>query len=301
MIWSDGTGASRTSHMSRAVVSQAIDAGFAVASFVPQMHDIRAPAGADATIHSFNFMNLESGRTVFRQQVIDTMVYIRVLRDQLPLQAGVGELDSTRLVYGGHSQGGIVGAMTAGVDPDLVAYVLNGTGSYLSVTVAHRTDPADIAALLSAIMGLSKDRITVEHPLVQLMQLTADSVDPHNYSPYWAGDAERPAGASVFLTNGMLDVTTFPPSIDAMTISGDAAPLAPMGWDPDPIGVWDREAETPPLQGNRQAFDGSDLTTASYLSATTGHPTLHLNPALQAAAVEFWSTALVGVPRVAIP
>ncbi|PJB35620.1 MAG: hypothetical protein CO108_25185, partial [Deltaproteobacteria bacterium CG_4_9_14_3_um_filter_63_12] len=29
LIWSDGTGASRTSHMSRAVVSQAIDAGFA--------------------------------------------------------------------------------------------------------------------------------------------------------------------------------------------------------------------------------------------------------------------------------
>ncbi len=299
VVWLDGTGASLRSHLRRNPTRDLLEAGIAVATFAPQFHDTRAVPGSDPVAHGFNYTNPISGRAVFRQQALDTSYFVRVLREAVALRDGLPELDVSRLLYGGHSQGALVGTLIAGVETEFVAYVINGAGSYTSVTIEERVDPIDIQALVRELFALRRD-IDTHHPIVQIAQLGADVVDPHNYAPRWSGHAANLGGTHLFMVNGMNDPTTFPRSMNALTISGDLAPVFPAGWDVDPWGVWDRDEEPPPISGNRESPDGTPLTLASYLSATTGHYTLRNVDEVSAAAVGFWQTALEGTPRLDI-
>jgi predicted esterase len=299
LLWVGGTGASRTGFIRAELSKAALDAGFVIVSFLPQMHPPRAVEGADPVMHSFNALNPWSGRTVFRQQALDTSYLIRLIREALPQQAGIPPLELDHLVYGGHSQGGIVGAILAGVESEIVAYFLNGTGGYLSATSVERTDPLDLPALLAAFSGVAKSNIEVEHPVVQLAQLCGEVVDPSNYSYSWRGDALR-SGVHVFLSNGMHDSTTPVRSVNAITIAAKAVPLAGFGWDVDPDGIWDIEAQSGPISGNTLSAQGQPLTIATMLSETTGHFTVQDRAEVREAAVRFWTQALKGVPSVQV-
>lgn len=297
IIWSDGTGATLFHHLGGEPVQDALAAGFAVATFAPQFHDERAVPGSDPVLHSFNFNNPESGRTVFRQQVVDTAYFVRVLREGVTeVDLDMPTLSTDRLLYGSHSQGSLVGAMVAGIEPEIDAFVLNGTGGYISETIIERKSPFDIEATLRTLLFVDEP-LDLYHPVIQLVQMGADPVDNHNYARYWRGWPDHPSGSHVFLTNGMNDHTTPRRLIDMLTIAGDAAPLDPPGWDVDPHHVWSREPESLPIQGNRTALDDSPLTLGSYLDPETGHYTIYDVPEIRATAVGFWSSALEGVPR----
>jgi hypothetical protein len=182
------------------------------------------------------------------------------------------------------------------VESEFAAYVLNGTGSYISVTVVERTDPFDIQALIDEVFLVGR-RIDVQHPLVALVQLGTDVVEPHAFAPRWRGHEGNPSGSHVFVVNGYQDHTTFPPSIDALTINAGLAPIAPAGWDPDPFDVWDFPSEVPsPISGNVDAADGSLLTMVTFLDADRGHFTLRRNETAMDLALRFWREALSGVP-----
>ncbi len=277
---------------------QALEAGFAVATFAPQFHDTRAVNGSDPVLHGFNYLNPVSGRSAFRQQAVDTSYFVRVLREGLKNSALAERLNTERLVYGGHSQGGIVGSFVAGVESEFESYVLNGTGSYMSVTVVQRVDPIDIPSLIEELFNVGR-AVDLEHPIIALVQLGTDVVDPHNYAPLWRGGDHNPSGAHVLLLNGFNDTTTFPMSMDAITIAGDADVVAPAGWDVDPYGVWDRDrAGVGPISGNREAVDGSPLTIASFLDPEGTHFTFSRNERARAMSVDFWLGTLEGVPVV---
>ena len=202
------------------------------------------------------------------------------------------------MLYGGHSQGSLVGGLIAGVESEFAAYVLNGTGAYISVTVIERTDPFDIQALIDEVFLVGR-RLDVQHPLVALVQLGTDVVEPHAFAPRWRGTEGHPEGSHVYVVNGLLDHTTFPRSINALTISASLAPIAPAGWDPDPFEVWDLPSEvTPPISGNVGALDGRPLTMVTYLDAEEGHFTIQRNAEARALALRFWRDALSGVPEV---
>ena len=291
-----GTGGDLEGTISGRPGIDAITDGFAVATFAPQFHDTRAVPGSDPVVHGFNYLNPTSGRTVFRQQVLDTSYFVRVLREQIAESEFADSLDLTTLLYGGHSQGGLVGGLLAGVESEFEAYVLNGTGAYISVTVIERTDPFDIQALIDEVFLVGR-RLDVQHPLVALVQLGTDVVEPHAFAQRWRGTEGDPAGSHMYIVNGFLDHTTFPPSIDALTVSAGLAPLAPAGWDPDPFDVWDLPSEVdPPISGNVSALDGRPLTMVTYLDADEGHFTLRRNDEARALALRFWREALTGTP-----
>lgn len=276
----------------------AIDAGFAVATFAPQFHDARAVPGSDPIVHGFNYLNPTSGRSVFRQQAIDTSYFVRVLREAISESEIAGRIDLSTLLYGGHSQGGLVGGLIAGVDSSFAAYVLNGTGSYISVSIVERTDPFDIQALINDVFGVGR-RLDVQHPLTALVQLGTDVVEPHALIPHWRGSEGREHGAHVMVINGFLDPTTFPRQIDALTIGAGLAPIAPAGWDVDPHDVWDLPSEVAlPISGNVESFAGDPLTMVTFLDGEEGHFTLQSNPRAMELALAFWRAALSGVPTV---
>jgi hypothetical protein len=294
-VWEDGTGADQFSHITTSVTSAARREDFAVANFQPQFHSNRSGPTADEENHTFNYINPESGRSVFRQQVADTSYFIRVIREAIVDQEGIPELAVDTMVYGGQSQGGILGALLAGVEPEFQAYILNGVGAYLSITVVERKDPIDIAAQIQNLFDIpgTLDRF---HPVVAMAQLGAEVVDPQNYARYWRGWEGHPGGTNVFLINGRRDHTTPERSINAMTISSGSAPIAEAGWEIDPFEVWDVEELSLPISGNTTSVSGRQLTIATELSGNTGHFTIYDREEVRDMAIQFLVTTLSGTP-----
>ncbi len=298
LVQMPGTGGSIAGTIRRHPGIDATFGGFAVATFAPQFHDSRAVPGSDPIVHGFNYLNPTSGRTVFRQQVVDTAYFVRVLQETLADAEVLADIDFSQLVYGGHSQGSLVGSLVAGVETEFASYVLNGTGSYISVTIVERTDPFDIQALIDEVFGVGR-RIDVQHPLAALVQLGTDVVEPYAFMPFYRGWEEHPSGAHMLVINGYEDHTTFPTSMNATTIGAGLAPLAPAGWDADEYDVWDEPSEVdPPIVGNATAFDGSPLTMAAFLDRESGHFTIQENDVATELAVRFWTQSLTGAPVV---
>jgi len=298
LIWEDGTFADLTSHVHSNVTARALRAGFAIATFEAQFHGERATPGSDEQLHTFNYFNPESFRTVFRQQAVDTAYFVRLLRESIDELEGLPEVETGRLVYAGQSQGAIVGAITAGVEPGISAYALNGVGAYLSITMIERQDPDDINLQLRTLMGV-EDPLNRFHPLVALAQLGGDVADPINFGPRWRGWEGAESGSSLFLINGQLDHTTPERSVNSMTISGDAAPVDEPdepGWNPDPFGVWDVQPLPLDISGNTTSLDGTELTIATVLDASEGHFTMYNQEWARALVIGFLETGATGTP-----
>jgi len=297
LIWIDGTGARLTGHVRDDTTQAALEAGFAVAAFSPQFHGPRAVPDSDPVLHSFNYLNPESGRTVFRQQAVDTSYFVRVLQEAVGDLPNLPKLDTDHLVYGGHSQGGLVGALVAALEEDIDAFFLNGTGSYVSETVLERKDPFDIEQMVIDLLAVEGE-LDVMHPVIAVIQMGSDTVDSYNYAGYWRGWDGHESGSHVFMSNGQNDHTTPSALIDHLTVAADLAPISPAGWDVDPYDLWWRSEEATPIQGNRVALDGSALTSASYLNSETGHFTVQRDDQALEFAVSFWVSALTGVPTI---
>ncbi|MFK7986894.1 MAG: alpha/beta hydrolase family protein, partial [Sandaracinaceae bacterium] len=241
LVFQDGTGWSPWTHLNRGWINEAIDAGYVVVSFMPQFHGGRAGFEGNTELTTFNLPNPPAGRSNFRQQAAETSFMVRVIREQLDGLDGLPELDLSHLVYGGHSQGALVGAIVAGVETEYDAYALNGLSSFLTLTILHRKDIIDFAVVVSTSYGFlgELDRFSL---LLQMIQMGGDAVDPHNYATRWRGWTENPSGNHVFVINGREDTTTTPRGIEHLTMVADMPPTAPAGWDVDPAGVWDGEA-----------------------------------------------------------
>lgn len=297
LIWVDGTGATDTSWVGSSVTREMLEAGFAVAGYTPQFHGSRATPGSNAEVHSFNFLNPDSFRNTFRQQVVDTSYFIRVMTEARAQMTGLPAIDDSRIVYAGQSQGSLVGTMVAGVESRIEAYMLNGVAAYLALTAVERTDPVNFARLISNIAGIDED-FTRFHPLMALAQTGGDASDPHAYAPDWAGWEGNPDGVDILLVNGVDDYTAPVPGMSAIAIAGDVAPIAPVGWNPDPLGVWDRAAEALPIADNRDTSDGGKRTRATFLSGTTGHFTIYDRADVRELAVRFLRSAADGAARI---
>jgi hypothetical protein len=295
LVWSDGTGASQLGHVSDDIIQIALSQGFAVVNFVPQFHDKRKQtASTDEETSTFNYLNPASGRTVFRQQAVETVYLTRVIREALSTQAGVPVLDTAHMVYGGHSQGAIVGAIVAGITDEFRAYSLNGIGSYLSSVIVYRKDYLDIELTIRRLLKVDRE-LDMYHPTLQLAQLGVEPVDPQNYVSGWKGSATTP-GAHMFLSNGGADETTSQIGMSAITIAGDLSPIKPIGWEVDPQGVWERSAEALPLSANRMDAQGKPLTMGSYLVAGSSHFTIYRNTRAANLFTSFWINGYNGVP-----
>ena len=271
-IWNSGAGASLRGYVRQPFLAAVVDSGIAVAKFVPQFEDERTVPGADLDLHTYNFLNPESARAVLRQQAIDTSTFIRVVRESLPQQEGVPALDTDVITMGGHSQGAEVSLMVAAVEPEVRTFMVTGVGVYVSETIVHRTDPFDVPELLATMFDVH-DEIDRFHPLIQLVQLGADVVDPGNYLRQWEGTESTP-GASALIINGYNDQDVFFTSMDALTIGADLAPIEPQGWDPDPNGVWGDQQQSLPISGNRESLNGEPITRVALNSAEHDHYTV---------------------------
>jgi hypothetical protein len=295
LVFMDGTGWEPWSHLHSNWVGEAIDRGYVVMSFMPQFHGGRAGFSDNTEIASFNIPNPPAGRTNFQQQAIETSYFLRLIRDRIAGLPGLPPLDVDNPVYGGQSQGAVCGSMVAALDPRFRGFVFNGLSAFLTETILHRMDVFDFRGVVATLYGFSGslDRF---HPLLSIVQTGAESTDPHNYVRLWHGWVGNPGGAHAFVSNGFEDATTTPRGMSHMTLSAGMPPIAPPGWDLDPLGLLDRAPVTLPVQGNETASTGDPLTLATYLDAEQGHGTIYRRTFARELALGFWDTARAGGP-----
>lgn len=293
LIWEDGTGAELGGTLNDRHWVGALNEGFAIATFVPQFHKHRGERDFDPVMDSFNYLNPVSGRTVFRQQAVETSYFIRLLEEQIVKKAELPQINTERIFYGGHSQGSLVGSLVAGIEPRIDTYMFSGVAAYLTETVLSRKDPFDIAELLKGLLGTKRD-IDRFHPMVQMAQTGADAVDTQNYAPFWRGWAEHPGGSNIFIINGQHDDTTSVLGMNALLCAGDVPPAGTPGWNVDPTGLRTVENAALPVRHNQTSYDGSPRTVGAYLHPDTGHFTLYRRQEASRAAVNFWATSANG-------
>lgn len=217
-MYAHGTGGDWMSFVGEKVVDNLAARGVAMVSIDQPLHGPRCEvpqSGGALDLHTFNFLNVAAGRTGFQQSALDSVMLSRLLRQgHLDVPEGVAadgkavHFDPQRVVFIGHSQGGLSGSLLAAVDPHQVAYVLSGAGAGISLTVMLRKHPADIANTLGVVLGLDKGELSQFHPAVSLVQLLADVTDPLSYghSVLHRDNGERPP--HVLLTEGLLDQAT---------------------------------------------------------------------------------------------
>jgi dienelactone hydrolase len=151
------------------------------------------PDDKGATNGSFDLFgglkNIGALRDQLRQAGFDTAQLVKLLRsnpDLAPLKVGTDapKIDGDAIAYVGDSLGGIEGAIAAGIEPNVKAWVLNvAGGSLVQELGTHSPVVSNQLNLAGAFnFGFQSDQFTESHLLTTLVQTIEDPGDPLFYA-----------------------------------------------------------------------------------------------------------------------
>ncbi len=251
------------------------------------LHGLRATESTDAEFHSFNVLNPDAARGNFRQGALDQVFLAEALGNSptFILPSGLARIDPERLVFLGHSQGGISGALAGPFLAErLDAMFLSGAGGGLGQTLMYREAGIDLVALLSTLLALDEDEtIDTFHPVVALVQWLSDVTDPINYAPYWFSQsppwqdgADGGQGASeavlhVCMSEGVLDTYTPHQTTEALAAAARVPLLEPVASESLAHELRGLSAQARPLSGNVLGHSGAEITAGLAQYGDQGH------------------------------
>jgi hypothetical protein len=164
----------------------------------------------------YNFQNPRAGRTNGRQSAIDEVQRARLFTEtKMVVPASVSKtgaeirFDPTKVLFFGHSQGGLNGPLYLAADASARGGVLSGSSASIAITFLQKTMPTpSIAALVQSVfLGLKPDEyaeLDVFHPALSIGQALADVIDPMHYARFTIAS---PRGSnppkSIYLTEGI--------------------------------------------------------------------------------------------------
>jgi hypothetical protein len=176
------------------------------------------PDGTESTIELlfFNFENPVAARTNPRQSAIDEVQRARLFTEtklEIPTSVAIGgkkiRFDPTKVMYFGHSQGGLNGPLYMASDDSSRGGVLSGSGALISVNLLQKTEPQpSVAALVKTVfLGLKSDEeeeADAFHPIISLAQNMIDVSDPIHYARHLTVEPRPGAAArSIYMTEGI--------------------------------------------------------------------------------------------------
>ena len=176
------------------------------------------PDGTESTIELlfFNFENPVAARTNPRQSAIDEVQRARLFTQTkltIPTTVAIGgkeiRFDPTKVMYFGHSQGGLNGPLYMASDDSSRGGVLSGSGALISVNLLQKTEPQpSVAALVKTVfLGLKSDEeqeADAFHPIISLAQNMIDVSDPIHYARHLTAEPRPGATArSIYMTEGI--------------------------------------------------------------------------------------------------
>jgi hypothetical protein len=164
----------------------------------------------------FNFDNPVAARTNGRQSAIDEVQRARLFTEtKITVPGSVSKtksdivFDPTKVMFFGHSQGGLNGPLYLACDDSARGGVLSGSGSIISITLLEKSKPMPSVANLvkSLFLGLKVseyEELTSLHPEIALAQGIVDSLDPIHYVGHLALSPRMGfAPKSIYQTEGV--------------------------------------------------------------------------------------------------
>ena len=258
-IYAHGTGGDYQSFIRDRTAAALAAEGVAVLGFDQIFHGERAAPGTSAESAFFNFTNPSAGRTNNRQAGLDLVQSGRFVRGfSFPLAGSDGGVPRTirfnpdRVMFFGHSQGGLNGPLWLAADDGAGAAVLSGAGGSIAIALLEKTQPVNIPALVTSALGLSMGEFVTLHPIVSLLQMLVDPSDPVNYGRFIIREP-RPTmhPAHIFQTQGFVDHYAPPAGIAALALSiGVPLTLPLVHPEPSTSLVGDGLLAVLPLHGN---------------------------------------------------
>ncbi len=142
----------------------------------------------------FNVDNVLAARTSNRQSALDEVQRARLFTEtkiQIPADISVWSqsvsFDPARVMFFGHSQGGLNGPLFLAADDQALGGVLSGSGAVMSITLTQKTEPSpSVAGIVKTVMlGLRQDEfgeVDMFHPALSFAQMLVDVTDPIHYA-----------------------------------------------------------------------------------------------------------------------
>ncbi|HTR50765.1 MAG TPA: hypothetical protein VMJ10_08675 [Kofleriaceae bacterium] len=219
-IYQHGTGGDWMSFIDDDTARYLAQQGIAVISTDQVLHGIRNPTG-DPDVDFFNFANPYAARDNALQGAADAWSQMRLafgLSIDDTANSRTITFDQNRLMFFGHSQGGLTGPPFIAFEPALKAAVLSGTGGVGYLSLLYKMAPVDFPQLVETI---ARDApMDEDNPELALAQTWIERADGVNYAKLFV--REPPAGSAaknIFQTEGFIDTYAPDPCIEAFATS----------------------------------------------------------------------------------
>ena len=217
VMYAHGTGGSYRSYVHDGTASALAKRCMASMGVDQIFHGTRPGADkGEPELLFFNFQNVPAGRTNGRQSALAAAQRARLFTEsRATVPAGVSvtgtaiRFDPTKVMFFGHSQGGLNGPLYLAADDSSLGGVLSGSSSVMSITLLEKTKPTpSVAALVASVfLGLKADEyaeLGPMHPAISLAQSMVDVIDPIHYAAYTASSPRSGFVAkSVYMTEGI--------------------------------------------------------------------------------------------------
>jgi hypothetical protein len=319
-VYAHGTGGSYRSHAedgAGAALSQAavdggtadggtLPGGYALLGFDQVGHGPRRGARTDVSPDDivFNFGNPASARGTMAQggaDLLSVALYAKGLGTSAP--SPLPALDTTHLVFWGHSQGATEGGLALANDRVFEGALLSGASASITDALLSKKAPVNIAdSMWIALSESSSSAVNAFHPAMTLFQMWIDPSDPINHAKDVAVVPARgtaPVFARhVFQVWGKGDLFTARPVQTAFGLAAGLQLVLPK------IEVEFEPAGVSAVQGNISTPRAVTAAVRQYQPATAydGHFVVFRDPGAQRDAVRFLVRAASGdVPRIPEP
>ena len=235
LLYAHGTGGDYLTFEREGLAADLASLGVAVMGVDQIHHGPRNPSSTATEILVFNFLNPLAFRDNARQSALDLVQQARVAEVlEVPAELAGGEpmrFDASRMLFMGHSQGGLNGPIFLGIDDHVKAAILSGAGGQLSIALVEKVEPVSIPGLVTSLLRVSSaeaEHLVYEHPIHAMMQIWTDVADPTHYvAQLFHEPREGFAPKHVLQTEGITDPFTPAASMEALATAARIPLLGP--------------------------------------------------------------------------
>ena len=262
VLFSHGTGGDYRGAFDAAVATALGQHGIAVLGYDQTLHGPRDPTGSRPEITFFNLFNPVAARDNVRQGAADAVVLTSLL-ESLRVPSSVTEgaevrFDPQRIVFVGHSQGALTGALFNAVDERARGMVHSGLGAILAITLVERKDIVDFQALLGSLLDLPEGEVLDEqHPVINLIQTFIEPADPISYAKATRGGVPGRARRDVLMVEGLLDFAAPARGQEAYATAAHLPVIAPVARVPEAAALVGPAPQEGPARENVSAAGGA--------------------------------------------
>ncbi len=312
VLYSHGTGGDFRSFVADGTAGDLAAVGIAGMGIDQIHHGERNPTTTSPDLLFFNIANPDAARDNNRQSALDIVQQARVVAS-LAVPRAIFEtsdgrevrFDPTRVIFYGHSQGGLVGPLYLAVDDSAVAAVISAGSCGIGFALIEKTAPVSIPDIVRLALRLSggttaeafaREGFTLSHPVVSLVQGWIEASDGCNYGrAILAEPREGFTPTHVLSTEGLRDTYSPPGSIEALATSMRVPLLEPVGRAivaQEVLGIF-------PMSRPVMANAGAGRATAGLLQfPDRGHFAVFEDASARAAISGFLSSVVRGAPEI---